>query len=86
VEVDASGNRLPKMIRKAEQDKVPVVGIIGERERDGNEASVRLRKRGEVGAVGSDQLLESLQTAIANGQELWEMEGFEVKPAAPQSE
>ena len=44
VEVDKSGNRLAKLIRSAEQEKVPVTAVVGLRERDTSTLSLRARK------------------------------------------
>ena len=44
VEVDKSGNRLAKLVRSAEQEKVPVTAVVGLRERDTNSLSLRARK------------------------------------------
>eukprot|EP01036_Dinobryon_divergens_P026560 gene26560-35228_t len=48
VEVDKSGNRLAKLIRSAEQEKVPVTAVVGLRERDTSTLSLRARKVGEL--------------------------------------
>jgi len=53
VEVDNSGNRLAKAIRSAEQEKIPVVAVVGEKEKSEGSLAIRLRKVGDLGSMGS---------------------------------
>ena len=53
-----------------------MVAVIGMRERDNNEASVRIRKHGEIGPVSAAHLVSSLQQAVAQYAELSAMEGY----------
>lgn len=64
VEVDMSDNRMGKKIRNAEQEKIPIVGIIGQNELTANTISVRLRKHGDLGALNSNNLLNLLSNAV----------------------
>ena len=77
VEIDNSGNRLAKQIRTAEQEKIPLVAVVGEKERDSNTLSVRARTGGDLGAVGTDFILDSIKTAIDNSVELIEVDGID---------
>lgn len=43
VEVDTTGDRLPKMIRNAEKQKIPVMAIVGAKELADNTLSIRIR-------------------------------------------
>ena len=70
VEIDKTGERLPKQIRLAEQEKIPVVGVIGLKEKEGQIIALRLRKKGELGIVTADDLLQFLSKAIINNNEL----------------
>lgn len=70
VEIDTSGERLAKQIRNAEKEKIPVCAVVGERERDNNELSVRLRKTGDVGSRSVQALLNEIKAACDNGKEL----------------
>ena len=79
VEVDTSGGRLAKLIRTAEQEKVPVVGVIGIKERDQNELAIRVRKGGDLGSFDRGVILDALVKAAASALELSQMEGMEVK-------
>jgi threonyl-tRNA synthetase len=65
-EVDLSGDRLGKLIRNAEKDKIPVMGIVGAKEVESNAISVRTRAAGELGAIEVAQLLERLKHANEN--------------------
>ena len=76
VEVDNSGNRLAKQIRTAEQEKIPVVAVVGENEKNKKELSVRLRKGGDLGALSTDFVLNSLAAAIQENIELSEVDGI----------
>jgi threonyl-tRNA synthetase len=65
-EVDTSNERLGKMIRNAEKEKIPVVGIIGGKEVEDNTVSIRTRIGGELGAIGVDEVVKRIVDAIAN--------------------
>ncbi|NES97091.1 MAG: threonine--tRNA ligase, partial [Desertifilum sp. SIO1I2] len=68
VEVDASGDRLPKMIRNGEKEKIPVMAVIGAKEVESNTLSVRIREAGkesqDLGAIAVSEVIERLQAAI----------------------
>ncbi|HAG80904.1 MAG TPA: threonine--tRNA ligase [Cyanobacteria bacterium UBA12227] len=70
VEVDTSGDRLPKMIRNGEKDKIPVMAVVGAKEVESNSLSIRTRKAGEqskdLGAIPVADVLEKMEKAIAN--------------------
>ena len=86
VEIDSTGGRLAKQIRTAQLEKVPVVAVIGVKERDNNELAVRIRGGGDLGSFDRAVILQALVKAAADAIELAEMEGFEVKPPAPRGE
>ncbi|HEY9849515.1 MAG TPA: threonine--tRNA ligase [Leptolyngbyaceae cyanobacterium] len=65
-EADTSNERLAKMIRNAEKDKIPVMGIVGAKEVESNTLSIRTRASGELGAIPVTEVIERLQNAIAN--------------------
>ncbi len=65
-EVDTSGERLGKMIRNAETQKIPIMSVIGAKEAESNSLSVRTRASGELGMISVDEVLEKIQIAIAN--------------------
>jgi threonyl-tRNA synthetase len=65
-EVDLSGDRLGKLIRNAEKDKIPVMAVVGAKEVESNSLSIRTRASGELGAIGVDEVVDKLKSAIAN--------------------
>ncbi len=65
-EVDTSGERLGKMIRNAEKQKIPVMGVVGAKEIESNTLSIRTRASGELGAIGVDEVIAKMQNAIDN--------------------
>jgi len=65
-EVDASGERLGKMIRNAETQKIPIMSVIGAKEAESNSLSVRTRAFGELGMISVDEVVQKIQAAIAN--------------------
>jgi threonyl-tRNA synthetase len=65
-EVDNSNERLGKMIRNAEKEKIPVVGIIGAKEVEDKTVSIRTRIGGELGAIDVDEVVKRVVDSIAN--------------------
>ncbi len=65
-EVDLSGDRLGKLIRNAEKDKVPVMAVVGAKEVETNSLSIRTRASGELGAISVDEVVNKIQEAITN--------------------
>jgi threonyl-tRNA synthetase len=65
-ELDDSRDRLGKMIRNAEKEKIPVVGVVGANEMESGTVSIRTRADGELGAMSiaevRDRLLQSIST------------------------
>jgi len=76
VEIDKSGNRLPKQIRNAEIEKIPVMAIVGEKEMASGQLSIRLRKGGELGPRNAADVVAALSHASQTNCELGEMSGF----------
>lgn len=66
VEVDHSGERLGKLIRTAELEKIPVLAVIGKKEAETQTLSVRTRQNGDLGALTVDAVIEFIQNAIAS--------------------
>ena len=50
-EVDQSGDRLGKLIRNGEKQKIPVMAIVGAKEMEAHSLSIRTRADGELGAL-----------------------------------
>ena len=65
-EVDTSGDRLGKLIRNAEKQKIPVMAVIGAKEVESNSLSIRTRASGELGAIPVDEVVDKMKQAIAN--------------------
>jgi threonyl-tRNA synthetase len=64
VEIDSSGERLGKQIRTAELEKIPVVAVVGKKEVENQNLSVRTRQSGDLGVLNMDEILHHLQSAI----------------------
>ena len=65
-EADTGSERLGKMIRNAEKQKIPVMAVVGAKEVESNTLSIRTRASGELGSLAVDEVLEKLQDAISN--------------------
>lgn len=66
VEIDSSGERLGKQIRTAELEKIPVVAVMGKKELENQNLSVRTRQSGDLGVLNMDELLHRLREAITS--------------------
>ncbi|MEA5478377.1 threonine--tRNA ligase [Pseudanabaena galeata UHCC 0370] len=66
VQLDHSGDRMAKQIRKAEMEKVPVMAVIGPKEVEAGTLSIRSRKHGELGAISVDEVISKMQAAISD--------------------
>jgi threonyl-tRNA synthetase len=62
-EVDLSGDRLGKLIRNAEKDKIPVMAVVGAKEVEANSLSIRTRASGELGALPVAEVVDRLTQA-----------------------
>lgn len=69
-EVDASGDRLGKMVRNAEKAKIPIMAVIGAKEAATNALSLRTRRQGELGEIPLDEVLSRLVNAVETRSEL----------------
>lgn len=65
-EVDLSGDRLGKLIRNAEKQKIPVMAVVGAKEVESNSLSIRTRASGELGSIPVDEVMQKMKEAIAN--------------------
>ncbi len=66
VEADTSNERLGKLIRNAEKDKIPVMAVVGAKEVESNSLSIRTRASGELGSISIAEVVEKLINAIAS--------------------
>jgi threonyl-tRNA synthetase len=69
VEVDASGDRLGKMVRNAEKAKIPIMAVLGAKEVEANALNIRTRAQGELGALPVAEVVERVAAAIAARQD-----------------
>ena len=61
-----SSERLGKLIRNAEKDKIPVMCVVGAKEVEANSLNIRTRASGELGSISLDEVLRRLQAAISS--------------------
>jgi threonyl-tRNA synthetase len=64
VEVDSSGDRMQKQIRKAELEKIPLMGVIGAKEVETNSLSIRSRLNGDMGVMPVETIISKMRSAI----------------------
>ncbi|BAS56518.1 threonyl-tRNA synthetase [Leptolyngbya boryana NIES-2135] len=64
-EVAPSGDRLGKLIRNAEKEKIPVMAVVGAKEVESNALNIRTRASGELGAIALSEVIDRLKHAIA---------------------
>ena len=64
--IDHSGDRLGKLIRNGEQMKIPVLAVIGAKEADSGQVSLRSRRDGDLGSVAVADLLAAATGANAH--------------------
>lgn len=64
-EADTSGERLGKMIRNAEKQKIPVMSVVGDKEVEDNTLSIRTRASGELGAIAIAEVISKLTQTIS---------------------
>jgi threonyl-tRNA synthetase len=61
--IDRSGDRLGKLIRNGEQQKIPVLAVIGAQEADQGSLSLRSRRQGDLGSVARVDLIKAARQA-----------------------
>lgn len=66
VSVDSKNEKIGKKIREAQLNKIPYMVIVGQKEAENNEISVRSRKSGDLGSMSLEAFTENLQTEIKN--------------------
>ncbi|MEN6480487.1 MAG: threonine--tRNA ligase [Anaerolineales bacterium] len=65
VELDDSSGRMNAKIREAQLQKIPYMLIVGDREAENGEVSVRLRTNEDVGAMSIESFIERVQALVA---------------------
>ena len=64
-EADTNGDRLGKMVRNAEKQKIPVMSVVGDREVADNTLNIRTRASGELGAMEVEEVIDKIKDAIS---------------------
>jgi threonyl-tRNA synthetase len=73
VEVDRGNERLGKQIRNAEQDRIPVMAVVGVKEMETGALAIRSRKLGDLGSFKVHDILSELQRCSDEAAELTKM-------------
>ncbi|OPJ55765.1 threonine--tRNA ligase 2 [Alkalithermobacter paradoxus] len=66
VEIDDRAEKIGYKIREAQLEKVPYMLIVGEKEVENSEVSVRSRDKGELGSIAVDKFIETVLEEIKN--------------------
>lgn len=66
VEIDENNDTLGYKIRKAQMEKVPYMLIIGDKEVQANQVSVRRKKVGDQGSIDIDSFISNIMCEIKN--------------------
>ncbi len=64
-ELDVSDERVSYKIRGAELRKIPYMAVVGGREEEAHNLSVRRHGEGDIGAMTLDELIERIQREVA---------------------
>ena len=79
IEVDRGTERLAKQIRNAEQQRIPIMAVVGMKEMESGKLAIRSRKLGDLGSFGVDELLDELILCVQNTVEMTKMGEVEKK-------
>ena len=63
-ELDTRSEKIGRKIREAEVKKIPYMVIIGQKEQSAGEVALRRHRKGDLGNVGVEELIEKLLTEI----------------------
>ena len=66
VTLDDSAEKMGAKIRKAQLEKTPLVAILGKREVESGQVSVRSRAKGDEGAITLEAFLDRVVSEVAN--------------------
>lgn len=78
VEVDRGSERLAKQIRNAEQQRVPIMAVVGMKEMETGKLAIRSRKLGDLGSFSVDDLMSELADCASDAVEMTKMGEVEV--------
>jgi threonyl-tRNA synthetase len=77
-EVDKSGERLGKLIRNSEMQRIPVMAVVGKSEMESGKLALRTRYGGSLGELSIEEALEVMAKANTQNVEPHEVLGIEV--------
>lgn len=60
------GERLPKLIRNAEKQKIPLMAVVGPKEVETHTVTIRSRFGGELGTMTVENFIDKIQSSIEN--------------------
>ena len=60
------GERLPKLVRNAEKQKVPLMAVVGSKEVETHTVTVRSRFGGELGTMTVDDFISRIKLERGN--------------------
>jgi threonyl-tRNA synthetase len=63
-EVDRRGEKIGYLIRSAEMDKIPFMLVVGKREAEAGQVSLRVRGQGDLGSLKLEEALQRLSEAV----------------------
>lgn len=69
VEVDRGNERLGKQIRNAEQQRVPIIVVVGVKEMESETLAVRSNQLGDLGSFKVDDLLSEMSRCVDAAEE-----------------
>ena len=64
-ELDVRNEKIGFKIRQAQNERIPYMLVIGDREAESGAAAVRKRGQGEIGAMSADEIIALMQQEIA---------------------
>jgi threonyl-tRNA synthetase len=73
VEADLRSEKVGYKIRQAELEKVPVMLVVGGREAEGGNVSVRLKGQGDQGVKSADEVIAWMQEIVSQKSSLTEL-------------
>lgn len=66
VEVDLRNEKIGYKIRQGEVEKIPYMLVVGDKEKEAGEVSVRLRRKGDIGTMSVDEFRRRILDEIDN--------------------
>lgn len=66
VEIDEENEKIGYKIRKAQLEKIPYMAIIGEKEKDGRNISIRSREKGDLGTKSTLDFIKQVLVEVKN--------------------